>query len=105
MRFLLSKLRIFLFFPTPYLSQPLPIADETIQDMLESHIIKIVRTMFDITKPELAAKARLKLYAINSKQNSLLKKLSEYLESYIGSRDFNILITFKKGVPDLILLV
>lgn len=82
-----------------------PIADETIQDMLESHIIKIVRTMFDITKPELAAKARLKLYAINSKQNSLLKKLSEYLESYTGSRDFNILITFKKGVPDLILLV
>ncbi len=50
-------------------------------------------------------KKYMKLYAKGESQESLVIKLLEYLDCYIGNRNFNVLVSYKAGLPDLFLLV
>lgn len=38
-------------------------------------------------------------------QDTLINKLVEYLDCYIGVRNFNIVVSYRDGAPDMLLLV
>lgn len=46
-----------------------------------------------------------KLYPIKTGQDTLINKLVEYLDCYIGVRNFNIVISYRDGEPDMLLIV
>ena len=50
-------------------------------------------------------KERYKLYAKKSDENAIMKKMLDYLDSYIGNNNFHLIVSFKKGVPDIFIIV
>lgn len=78
---------------------------ETILDIIENYIARLCITLFDTDAHEVKRKKVSKLYPIKNEQNSLINKLVEYLDCYIGVRNFNIVISYRDGEPDMLLLV
>lgn len=83
----------------------MPLLNNTIQDILQNNIIRICKSIFDIHTSGVKQKKYMKLYANGISQESLVIKLLEYLDCYIGNRNFNVLVSYKAGLPDLFLLV
>ena len=81
----------------------MPILNNTIQDILQNNIIRICKSVFDINTSGVKQKKYMKLYAKGERQESLVIKLLEYLDCYIGNRNFNVLVSYKAGLPDLFL--
>ena len=79
----------------------------TIQDFLEKDIIKLLKMVYVDEFAEICDKKTeyYKLYAQKSKDNLLLVRLIDYLDSYIGYKNFHLFVSFKKGVHHLFILV
>ncbi len=82
----------------------MPILNNTIQDILQDNIIRICKSIFDIKTSGVKQKKYMKLYAKGESQESLVIKLLEYLDCYIGNRNFNVLVSYKAGLPTLLLV-
>ena len=78
---------------------------ETVLDILEDHITKIYMSLFDINSGELERKADLKLYPLKTEHDYLAERLIEYLDCYTGDRNFNILVSYSSGLPDILLVL
>lgn len=78
---------------------------ETILDILENYIARLCITLFDTDTHEVSRKNVSKLYPIKTEQDTLINKLVEYLDCYIGARNFNIVVFYRDGEPDMLLLV
>lgn len=78
---------------------------ETILDILESYIARLCITLFDTDAHEIKRNNVSKLYPIKTEQDSLINKLVDYLDCYIGVRNFNIVVSYRDGAPDMLLLV
>lgn len=87
-----------------YINSCPPIANDTLLDILEDHIVKLCRNLSN-TDICLKEKNNLKLYPIKTNRNYLLEKLIDYLDCYLGNRNFNILVSYRNGIPDILLLV
>lgn len=83
----------------------MPLLNNTIQDILKNNIIRICKSIFDISTSGVKQKKYMKLYANGESQESLVIKLLEYLDCYIGNRNFNVFVSYKEGLPDMFLLV
>lgn len=83
----------------------MPLLNNTIQDILQNSLIRICKSVFDVNTLGVKQKKYMKLYAKGESQKSLVIKLLEYLDCYIGNRNFNVLVSYKEGLPDLLLLV
>lgn len=46
-----------------------------------------------------------KLYAKKTDEILIIKKILDYLDSYIGNRNFHLIVSFRKGVPDVLIIV
>lgn len=82
-----------------------PTLNNTIQDILQNNITMICKSIFDIYALGVKQKKYMKLYAKGESQESLVVKLLGYLDCYIGNRNFNVLVSFKAGLPDMFLMV
>ena len=79
----------------------------TIQDILENHIFLLVKNLFRDNFIDTCDEEQydFKLFAQQSTNNLVFERLLDYLDSYIGDRNFHLLISYKKGIPDIFLLV
>lgn len=73
--------------------------NQTVQGILEKYIFSMVRILIENRKENY------KLYAKESDKNTIIKKLLDYLDGYIGNSNFHLLVSLKKGVPDIIIIV
>ena len=70
---------------------------ETIQDLLEMHIIQFLNSFFS---------DHFKLFVKESKQNNILaERFLNYLDSYLGNRNFYLLVSYSNGKPNIFLVV
>lgn len=76
----------------------------TILDMLEERIVKIIKAIFEITDDDIQLKRRIRLYGNKSEHRNIVDKLMEYLDYYLGEKMFNVLVFYENGVPDLEIL-
>lgn len=77
----------------------------TVPDILQDHIIKLCVCLFDTDSNELKQKTSLKLYPQETNHDYLIEKLIEHLNCYLGDRNFNMLVSYRNGMPDILLLV
>lgn len=75
----------------------------TILDLLQQKIVELCNVVFDVKKREMMP--RFGLYSQSGDRNLGLIKLKEYLECYIGERNFVINISYIKGKNHLSILV
>ncbi len=73
--------------------------NQTVQGILEKYIFSMERILLENSKE------RYKLYAKKSDENAIMKKMLDYLDSYIGNNNFHLIVSFKKGVPDIFIIV
>lgn len=73
--------------------------NQTVQGILEKYIFSMGRILLENSKE------RYKLYAKKSDENAIMKKMLDYLDSYIGNNNFHLIVSFKKGVPDIFIIV
>lgn len=81
--------------------------NRTIQDMLENHIFLLVKNLFKDNFIDTCDEEQFdfKLFAQKSNGDLIFKRLIDYLDSYIGNRNFYLFISYKRGIPDIFLLV
>lgn len=79
--------------------------NKTIQDMLEEYIFKQSKALFDISSSKVGRKEEVKLYAQKTNKDFALIKLLDYLDCYIGERNFCVTVSFRKGISEMLLLV
>lgn len=77
----------------------------TILDILEEHIVKLCTSTFDINSSELKQKTISKIYPQKAERDNSVEKLIDYLDCYIGNREFSVLVSYRKGIPDILLLI
>lgn len=78
-------------------------SNETIMDMLQEQIVQFCNSLFDIERKKL--KPQLGLYPKKTYNNLGLLKLKEYLECFLGERNFVINVSYTKGNNGLSILV
>lgn len=78
---------------------------ETILDMLEDQIFKICMALFEIKEDQIYRKEELRLYPQKTDRFSMPDKLIDYLDCYLGKRNFNVLVTYSNGMPETLLFV
>lgn len=79
--------------------------NETLQDILEEHIVKLCRVLLEMNSDGVKKRKGLKLYAQKTNQDCMIEKLNDYLNCYLGKRNFNIIVSFRQGIPEILLLV
>lgn len=79
-------------------------SNQTLQDILEKNILDICRSFFNVGNFELLPPKALKLYTNKQEQISILKILENYIDCYIGNKNFHILVSYEKGKPHLAIL-
>lgn len=80
--------------------------NNTVQGLLEEHIFRLIKIFLDSGNDEVENKISFKLYAQKLNQNNLIvERLLNYLDSYIGNKNFHLIISFRDGNPDISLLV
>lgn len=77
----------------------------TVLDILEEHIVKLCTSTFDINSTELKRRTIPKIYPQKAERNNSVEKLIDYLDCYIGNREFSVLVSYRKGIPDILLLI
>lgn len=80
---------------------PLKHQDKVILGLLEEHILFFMRILFSEKPAGLEIQNHLKLYAQKSEQNIMMERLIRYLDCYIGSRNFQLLVAYKDGKPQI----
>lgn len=78
-------------------------SNETILDMLQEQIVQLCNSLFDIEQKKLMP--QLGLYPKKIYNNLGLLKLKEYLECFLGERNFVINVSYTKGNNGLSILV
>lgn len=78
-------------------------SNETILDMLQEQIVQLCNSLFDIEQKKLMP--QLGLYPKKTYNNLGLLKLKEYLECFLGERNFVINVSYTKGNNGLSVLV
>lgn len=78
---------------------------ETILELLEEYILRLCRALFDVDSHELNRKAPLKLYPLKTNSDHTMDKLINCLDCYVGDKPFSIVVSYRKGMPDMLLLV
>lgn len=79
--------------------------NKTVLGLLEEHIFKCLRVLFKIDSVEIGGQKNLKLYAKKTETNIIVKSLLDYLDCYVGNKNFQLLISFKNGVPSILVVV
>lgn len=79
--------------------------DTLILDMLEETVLGLLRFLFEDCSNELGLSKELRLYAQKPRQNIIAERLITYLDCYTGRRDFQILVAFENGRPNLAIAV
>ena len=80
--------------------------ENTIQGLLEQHIFRLLKAIIDNETAETSGKTKFKLFAQKSEQNNLIEeRLLKYLDSYIGNKNFHLLVSYKNGEPNILLIV
>lgn len=79
--------------------------NQTVQGILEKYIFSMGRILLENGIINENSKERYKLYAKKSDENAIIKKMLDYLDSYIGNNNFHLIVSFKKGVPDIFIIV
>lgn len=79
----------------------------TILEILEAKIFDLIQSFHNIHSFNNSLNAELCLYGYSNESNANLSviKLLEYLECYLGYRNFLILVSFFDGIPTVSLLV
>ena len=76
----------------------------TLLECLEERIDKLSKALFNVN--DISVKVtNLALYTGQTKRNFDILKLLECIECYIGIRSFNIVISYRNGNPEILLLV
>lgn len=84
----------------------MPKTNDTIQDMLEEYIVRIfTKLIFDENNSDFILKTKMRLYTQKSEQEVIYKKLLKYLDYYVGNSNFNIVVSYENGLPDITLLL
>jgi len=78
---------------------------ETIQGILEEHIYKLCKVLIKKCDAGIERKVGLKLYPQKNSQDYLGEKLKEYLDCYLGKRSFNILVSYRNGISEMLVFV
>lgn len=78
---------------------------EIILGLFEDYIFKCIRALFKIDIVEIGTKKNLKLYAKKAESNIIAKSLLNYLDCYIGDRNFQMLISFENGLSSIFIVV
>ena len=71
--------------------------NKVVLDLLEEHILRFLKVLFKNSSGELGLQKNLKLYAQKPGQNIIAERLINYLDCYIGNRNFQLLITYTDG--------
>lgn len=79
--------------------------NQTVQGILEKHIFSIIRILLENSIINGKNKENYKLYAKKADKNTITKKMLDYLDGYIGNNNFHLLVSLKKGVPDIFIIV
>ena len=77
--------------------------NETVLDFLEESICRYLTVLFKNASAELGLQENMKLYAQKSEKNIVEKRLISYLDSYIGNRNFLLLIAYREGKSNIII--
>jgi len=77
--------------------------NETVLDFLEECICRYLTVLFKNASAELGLQENMKLYAQKSEKNIMGKRLISYLDSYIGNSNFQLLIAYREGKPNIII--
>lgn len=79
---------------------------DTIQGLIEKYILQLLK-IFVISKSiDTGRKKKFKLFASKLEKGNLIeKRLLDYLDSYVGNRNFHLIISYKNGEPDILMLV
>lgn len=78
-------------------------SNETIMDMLQEQIVQFCNSLFDVEQKKLMP--QLGLYPKKTYNNLGLLKLTQYLECFLGERNFVINVSYTKGNSGLSILV
>ncbi|MBD5542325.1 MAG: hypothetical protein HDR00_14275 [Lachnospiraceae bacterium] len=78
---------------------------ETVLDMLEEQIFKISMALFETKENQIYRKEELRLYPQKTDRVCMLDKLIDYLDCYLGKRNFNVLVTYSNGIREILLFV
>lgn len=79
----------------------------TIMALLEDTIRTILKAMF-IIEPDgniVSETPKLAIFPLKASQNSIKNKLLEYLDCYIGNRNFYILVSYDDGFGDISVII
>ncbi|MCM1058490.1 MAG: hypothetical protein NC517_12940 [Firmicutes bacterium] len=79
--------------------------NKVILSSLEEAIIRFLKFYLESDSAEQGLQKNLKLYAQKSKQDIIAERLMSYLDCYIGKRNFQLLITYEAGKPDIFIAV
>ena len=79
--------------------------NQTVQGILEKYIFRMGRTLLENGIMKEDGKEIYKLYAKKTDEILIIKKILDYLDSYIGNRNFHLIVSFRKGVPDVLIIV
>lgn len=79
--------------------------NKVILDLLEEYILRFLSILFENNLVELGLQKNLKLYAQRSEKNIIAKRLIDYLDCYLGNRNFQLLIAYKSGESSIFITV
>ena len=77
----------------------------TLIGLLENDIIDLIDSIFCIDNDVISIRNTMALYSKLSGHNTLLNHLLLYLDCYLGNESFFVLISLKKGLPKLKLII
>lgn len=77
----------------------------TLLELLEEYILRLCRALFNTDSHELNRRYPLKLYPLKTNSDHTMEKLINCLDCYIGDKPFSVVVSYRKGMPDILLLV
>ena len=78
---------------------------ETVQGMLEKEIWKLCMALCDMDLDKLERHGLTKIFPVEKEWNLGVEKLIEYLDCYLGNRNFNVVLILEEGEAEVVLLV
>ena len=75
--------------------------NKIIPDLLEERIIRYIKILVKKDMDELELHKKMKLYAQKTEKNTFAERLDNYLECYIGNKNFQLFITYENGETDI----
>lgn len=75
--------------------------NKIIPDLLEEHMLRYIKIFAKRDMNELELHKEMKLYAQKTEKNTFLERFGNYLECYIGNKNFQLYITYENGETDI----